>query len=129
MTDPIADMLTQVKNAAHRGRASLVIPHSRIKQEIAEILTKAGYLSAVSQKGKRVKKYLELELAMKGGVARVSDVKRISKPGKRVYYGVSEIRPVREGRGLAVFSTPKGLLSDKQARKEGVGGELLFQIW
>jgi small subunit ribosomal protein S8 len=129
MTDPISDMIIRIKNASLRGKPSLVLPHSKFKAEIADILIKNGYLSNATMKGKRVKKYLELEISYKNGAPKLNEVKRVSKPSKRVYVASKEIRSVREGRGMAVISTPKGLLTDKEARKANLGGELLFQIW
>lgn len=129
MTDPIASFINSVKMAAEKRLPTVTVPHSALKVEIAKVLTKAGYLKSSGVKGKRVKKLLEVELAYKAGVSPISHVRRISKPGKRVYAGVDGINSVREGRGMSVISTPKGILSDKEARKEKVGGELLFEIW
>lgn len=129
MTDPIADMLICIKNASLKSKPSTVVPHSKLKQEIANILIKQGYLKSAEVKGKRVKKYLELTIAYNAGVPKYNDVQRVSKSSRRVYMGAKEIRSVREGRGFSVVSTPKGLLTDKEARKEKVGGEVLFKVW
>ncbi len=119
-----------IKNASRSARTiPVVVPFSGLKLSIAECLKNEGYLSAVTKKAKKGHAVLELELAVKDEMPKVTDVKRISKPSRRVYMGVKEIRPARNGRGITVLSTPKGILTDKQARKEQVGGEALFMIW
>ena len=130
--DPIANMLTSVKNGSRAGLASVLVPYSKVKFAIAQVLLDqkyiAGYKNRPRKKGSDL---LEIELiyAEKDQAARVTEVKRISKPSRRVYMGAKDIRPVRQGHGLLVLSTPKGILSGAQARKELVGGEALFQIW
>lgn len=129
MTDPIGDFLNRMKTSSARKLQTVLVPHSRLKGEIADLLVKSGYLSGAEVKGKRVKKFLEVGLVHSKEASRISGLRRISKPGKRVYVGATEIAPVREGKGMKVLSTPKGLLSDKEARKAKVGGEVLFEIW
>ena len=127
--DQIANMMNMIKNASRVGHEFVVVPHSKIKLSIAECLVKEGYLKAVSKKTKKGFPTLELALSYTDGTPKVSGVDRISKSSCRVYKGVKEIRPTRNGSGLTVFSTPKGILTDKMARKEMVGGEVLFKIW
>ncbi len=128
--DPIANMLVQIKNAGMAGLSSTTIPYSNIKFEIASLLKKEGLLSSVEQKGKKIKKSIELGVVYSNNKApRISNIKRMSKPSRRVYLGVKEIRPVLQGHGIMVLSTPKGILTEKEARKEHVGGEVLFKIW
>jgi len=129
VTDPIADMLIQLKNASRAGKESVVLPGSNLKYEIAKVLEREGYLKAVARRGKKVKKYLYCELSYEGKAPKINDVKRISKPSRRVYVKASELKPVRQGFGLAVISTPAGLKTAKEARKEKVGGEILFTLW
>ena len=130
VTDPIADLIIQIKNAGMVGKSSISLPFSNFKFAVAEKLQKKGYVKAVEKKGKKVKKTLEITLAYdKDGEHVINDVKRISKPGRRMYTSVAEIVPVRYGHGSLILSTPKGVLTDVEARKEGVGGEALFQIW
>lgn len=129
--DKIADMLVMVKNANIVGKDVVVTPYSKYKHSIAQCLLKNGFLKAVNKKtGKDGFPALELELLYKGKKdPKVSHVERVSRPSRRVYFGMSDIRPVRNGYGLLVLSTPKGVLDGKTARKEQVGGEALFKIW
>ncbi|MEK7192605.1 MAG: 30S ribosomal protein S8 [Patescibacteria group bacterium] len=129
VTDPIGDFIIRIKNASARGLASTVVPNSDLKSRIADKLVEVGYLKSASKKGKKVRKYLELELAYKDKLPNVHDVKRISKPGKRIYQGVDELSGVMSGYGVMIVSTPKGIMTDKDARKRKVGGEVLFAIW
>jgi len=128
--DPIGDFINRIKNASKVGIPVVVVPYSRIKEAIANLLKKEGYVGFVNVKGKGVKKALEVGLIKtKEGFQRISDVKRVSTPGRRVYRGFKEIRPVKFGKGSLVLSTPDGIISDKEARKTKVGGEVLFKIW
>jgi small subunit ribosomal protein S8 len=129
VSDPIADLINRLKTAQMAGRPSISVPFSNLKFAIAELLARHGFVGEVSKRGKKVKKYVDLTLKYEEGRPEVSGVKRLSKPSKRVYLGASDIRPVKYGHGLLVLSTPKGLLTDKEARKEKVGGEALFSIW
>jgi small subunit ribosomal protein S8 len=129
VSDPIADFITRLKNASMAGKATVVVPHSKMKQAIAEILLREGFITAFEKKGKKVKKYLEVAVKYEGTKPEVRGVKRVSKLGKRVYFGVRDIRPVKFGQGIMVLSTPRGLMTDREARKEKVGGEALFSIW
>jgi len=129
MTDPISNFIIQIQNASLAGKATVTVPHSNLLLAIAELLVKKGYVKSVSKKGKKVQKFLEVELATIDGRPRVSGVQRLSKPSKRLYRGHDEIYPVKQGYGTLVVSTPKGILSDDEARKEKVGGEILFTIW
>jgi small subunit ribosomal protein S8 len=128
--DTIANMLSGIKNAGKAKKETVIIPFSAFKQELAKSLVEAGYLKA--QHTTKIGAHQGLELVLmydKDGEATIVDVKRISKPSKRVYVGVKDIRPVKFGSGSLFLSTPKGILTDKQARKELVGGEALFEIW
>jgi small subunit ribosomal protein S8 len=127
--DQIANMINMIKNGSRANHESVVVSYSKMKHAIADCLLKEGFLSAVSKKMKRGIPLLELSLAYKDGEPKVNEVKRISKSSCRVYQGVKDIRVTRNGFGLTVLSTPKGILTDKQARKEMVGGEVLFKLW
>jgi small subunit ribosomal protein S8 len=128
--DKIADMLVMVKNANIAGKEGVVTPYSKYKHAIAECLVKNGFLKAAHKKtGKDGFPALELELVYKGKEPKVSHVERVSRPSRRIYFGTNDIRSVRNGYGLLVLSTPKGVLDGKSARKEQVGGEALFKIW
>ncbi len=127
--DQIANMMNMVKNSNRVSRESVVVPFSKLKHSIAECLVKEGFLSSVSKKTKKGMPILELGLVYIEGEPKVIGVERVSKSSRRVYKGVKDIKSTRTGAGLTVLSTPKGILTDKQARKEMVGGEVLFKIW
>lgn len=129
MTDPIGAMLIMVKNAGLASRDTVTVPYSKLKHAIADCLLEEGYIASVSKKTKKEHPVLELGVLFNGKTPRVSDVKRISKPSRRMYMGVKEIRPIRNGSGVLVLSTPKGIMTGKKARKEMVGGEALFMMW
>ena len=130
MTDPIADMITRIKNAVMAGHDTVSVPQSAVKLAIAEKLKQRGLVSDVATHGKGTEKIIELHFARTdAGEPRFSDVRRISKPGRRMYVGAKEIKSVRGGSGSLVVSTPKGILFGDEARKQNVGGEALFEIW
>lgn len=130
VNDPVADLIVRLTNAGAVKHASISVPFSNFKLAIAEKLKDAGYVKTVEKKGKKVKKTLEIGLVYgTDGVHKIQGVKRVSKPGRRLYRSVHEIRPVRYGHGCLILSTPKGIKTDKEARKEKVGGEALFEIW
>ncbi len=118
-----------MKNASLANRPSVSLPYSKMKDAIAQCLKKEGYVSAISKKTKKNFPTLEVELIYIDGMPKIKDVERISKQSRRVYMGMKDIRPVKNGFGLLVLSTPKGIISGKEARKEQVGGEALFKIW
>ena len=128
--DPIGDFIVRLKNAGAVKHESVSLPHSKMKMAVADVLKSAGFVKDVEKRGKKVRKTIHVDLLYKtDGTPRITEVKRISKPGRRVYKGVDEIFPVRYGKGLLVLSTPKGILTGQDARKAGVGGEALFEIW
>ena len=123
-------MLITMKNASMVSKQTVVVPFSKIKYAIAQCLKDAGYIANASKKTEKNNiSVLEIELAYTDAGAKIHDVKRMSKPSRRMYSGVAELRPVKNGHGITVLSTPKGILSDKQAKKELVGGEVLFTMW
>ncbi len=128
--DPIANMINMMKNASNRQLETVVVPFSNIKFAIAECLKNAGFISAVEKKTKKGFPVLEIDLVYdEAGKGKISGVERVSKPSRRMYLGSDEIKPVMNGKGLSVLSTPKGILTGTDARKEHVGGEILFTIW
>lgn len=128
MTDPIADMLARIRNALRALQPEVVVPHSKLKESIARLLKKEGYLSEVTVEGQAVKT-LRLKLKYQGKRGVIEGLRRISKPGLRRYVGVDEIPRVRGGLGVAILSTPAGVMTGAQARKHRVGGELLCYVW
>lgn len=129
VNDKISDVLIRIKNAGRVGKKSIVVPHSKMVLSIAEALLKSGFVSSVTKKGKKIKKTIEIELVYEKGKPKVTYTQRLSKLSQRVYFGYRDIKPVRNGYGLLVLSTPKGIMSGSEARKENVGGEVLFKIW
>ena len=129
VSDPIADFIIQLKNAGAVKKEEVALPYSKLKFAIAEKLAAAGFVGAVEKKGKGVKKTLHVALKYENGRHFIRGVKRISKPGRRLYAGVAEIHPVKFGHGKLVLSTPQGILTDDEARELNVGGEQLFTIW
>ena len=128
--DQIANMINMIKNASLKNHELVVVSHSKIKYSIAECLVKEGYLKSVTKKTKKGFPVIELELAYEeDGEGKVHDASRVSKSSCRVYKGVKDLRSSRGYKGITVLSTPKGILTDKEARKEMVGGEVLFKMW
>ena len=126
--DQIANMLIAIKNGGLVKKTTVTVPHSIMKESIVALLKEEGYIKAFQVEGD-VKKTLVIVLEYKGAHPRIADVKRISKSSKRIYTGVKDISSVKYGHGLSVLSTSKGIMTDKLARKEMVGGEILFTIW
>ena len=129
VTDPIADYLTRIRNAAKAKKVRVEIPASRTKIGLSEILKKLGYIIDYEILDDKKQKKLNIVLKYKNGVPAISGLKRISKPGLRVYRGADKLPKVLNGLGTAVISTPKGLLTDKDARNLLVGGEVMCYIW
>jgi len=127
--DQIANMVNMIKVGNRAEHESITVPYSKIKHAIADCLVKEGFLVSATKKTKKSMPILELGLAYKDGQPRVTGVERVSKSSRRVYKGVKEIKPTRNGFGLTVLTTPKGILTDREARKEMVGGEVLFKLW
>jgi len=128
MTDPISDMLTRLRNGGRALQPHIELPHSRLKENIAQILKREGYVSDVMVDGSAVKK-IKIRLKYNGKKNVIEGMKRISKPGLRKYVGATKIPRVRGGLGVAVISTPEGVMTDVQARKKNLGGELLCYVW
>ncbi|MBU3934520.1 30S ribosomal protein S8 [Patescibacteria group bacterium] len=129
MSDPITDMLNQIRNAQAVAKPEISIPFSRLKYEIVQILIQEGFLGNIKKTFKKDDKMLKITLRYNQDFPAISALKRISKPGQKIYIQASKIRAVRGGRGIAVISTSKGLMTNKKARKEGVGGEVICEVW
>ena len=130
MTDPVADMLTRIRNANTAGHATVDIPASKIKKNIAEILVKAGYIKGYEVVAGETQDIIRV--TMKYGPEKtkvISGIKKISKPGLKVYAKANEVPKVLGGLGIAIISTSSGLVTDKEARKLGVGGEVICYVW
>lgn len=126
VNDPISDLLVRLQNASRVGKTHVLVPFSRMKMAVAEVLAKEGYVA----EGVAKKNFsLHIPLNYKDGRPAIEGIKRLSKPSRRTYLGVRDVRPVKRGHGLLVLSTPKGVMSGAQAREARVGGEALFEIW
>lgn len=128
-TDPIADMLTRINNAVRARKSELVLPFSKFKASLAKLLLKEGFVGGVSE---LTGDHKMLQISLKygpNGEAVLAGIKRVSKPGQRIYLPVDRIPRTNSGYGITVVSTPKGLLTDKDARKSRVGGEIVCQVW
>lgn len=129
VTDPIADMLTRIRNANIKKHVTVDIPASRTKKQIANILLEEGYIQEVQEINNNKQGVIRITLKYVGKEKVISGIKRISKPGLRVYVGCEELPKVLDGLGIAIISTPKGIVTDKTARQLGVGGEVLAFVW
>lgn len=129
VTDPISDFLTRIRNAAKARKPRVDIPSSGLKVNLADILKKQNFIEGYELIEDNKQNILRVQLKYRNGMSAISGLKRISTPGLRVYKSSSELPRVLNGLGVAVISTPKGLLTDKEARKEAVGGEIICHIW
>ena len=123
-------MLTIIRNAQAVKKESVSVPFSKFKMNLAEVLVKEGYIKSVSRRGKKNKKFLSIWLKYDNdGSPAVKHIKRISKPSKRIYLGLRRIFPVQYNSGIHILSTPKGILTNKEAKSQKVGGEVICEIW
>ena len=129
ITDSIGDLIIRLKNANRVGKETVVVSASKLKEAVAKALERAGYVGEVSKK-KKDSRSLEITLIYGAEKApKITDVQRISKPSRRVYQGSKDVKIFKNGFGTTIISTPKGILSDKEVKKEKVGGEVMFKIW
>lgn len=128
LSDPIADMLTRVRNASRAGKFEVSMPSSKMKAAIAETLRDNGYVADFRVEGD-TKKELTIELKYQGGQPVIEDLERVSKPSRRVYAGSDKLPRVLDGLGIAIISTSKGVLTDRAAREQKLGGEVLCYVW
>jgi len=132
MTDPIADMLTRIRNASRARHQKVVVPWSRLKENIVKVLIAEGYLKDQKKVRAAIGAGEELIIQLKFDRENrpiIGGLKRVSTPGRRVYVGASEVTPVRKGLGINILSTPKGILVDREAQRAKVGGELICSVW
>lgn len=129
VNDPVGDMLAQIRNAALARRKSLELPYSRMKMAVAQILHNEGYIGAISKVGEDPKAQLRIELKYNDKLPAVTGMKRVSKPGLRWYINKQMIPTVVGGMGIAILSTPQGVMTGQEAKKRGIGGELLCTVW
>ena len=129
MTDPIADMIIRIKNACMAERKDLVVPHSRVKEAIVKILKDNQYIEDYQLIDQKPQKDIKILLKYVGKLSVITDVKRVSKPGRRIYVKAGEIPQTLNGYGLTILSSNQGIIDDKKARKAKVGGEIICQIW
>jgi small subunit ribosomal protein S8 len=125
MSDPIADLLTRIRNASLVSKSTVSVPFSKEKEAIASVLYQEGYIGKVHSKGEGSKRTLEIQLKYHEGAPVISSINRVSRPGQRVYKKTSDLPKVMGGLGTAIMTTPKGVMTDRQARILGVGGEVL----
>ncbi len=127
--DPISDMIVRIKNASLSKKESVVFPYSKLKLAILDVLFKDGYIKSFGKKGKKIAKFIEVVLVYEDGMPKISGIERVSKTSKRIYTKTKDIKKVKSGLGSLVLTTPKGIMTDKQAKEANVGGEALFKIW
>lgn len=128
MNDPIVDMIIRIKNGYMTKNEQVTVPHSNYRKEVLNVLKKCGYIKDYSILGD-VKKHITIDLIYEKGTAKITDVKVVSKPGRRFYVAYTDLKPVMNGMGHSILSTPKGIMTNGQARRAKTGGELLFMIW
>lgn len=129
MTDPITDMLNQIRNAKAVEKQEILVLFSKLKNEIAMMLCKSGFVKDVKKVAKGKTKMLKISLQYDNGMPAIEGIRRISKPGQRIYVKSMNIRKVRGGFGMSIISTPKGLMTDSEAKKAKLGGEVICEVW
>lgn len=127
--DPIANMLTSIRNAQAARKETVSVPYSKIKMEIAKVLAKEKFIKEADHKGKKVKKTIDMVLNYNEGQPAITSLKRVSKSSRRIYSPSSKIKKVRQGFGFQILSTPKGILTGKEARREKIGGEVICEVY
>ncbi|HKR81819.1 MAG TPA: 30S ribosomal protein S8 [Candidatus Saccharimonadales bacterium] len=128
-TDPIADMLTRIRNAIAVRKNEITLPHSKVKQSVAELLKENGFIADLKVADATVGKSLKIVINETDQNAVITEIARLSKPGRRVYYASRDIPTVKRGRGIVIVSTSKGLMTGDKAKKLGVGGELICKVY
>ncbi|HUD08448.1 MAG TPA: 30S ribosomal protein S8 [Candidatus Saccharimonadales bacterium] len=128
-TDPIADMLTRIRNAVAARKSRITLPHSKMKESIAQLLKTSGFVNDLSVSGSTPDKIITIVINQENNNARINEIVRLSRPGRRQYSSSQEIPVVKRGRGIVVVSTSRGILTGDQAKKLGIGGELICKIY
>ena len=129
LNDPVGDLITRIRNAQLRRRSKLVSPASALRGRVLQVLKDEGYIRDFSEVEKDGRKELEIELKYFEGAPAIHEIQRVSKPGRRVYSAIKDLRLVRNGLGISILSTPKGVMSDQAARDANVGGEVLCEVY
>lgn len=127
--DPISDMIIRIKNASDSKKESVILPYSKLKLAILDCLMKEGFVKSFGKKGKKIAKFIDVVLSYDNGEPMIHGIERVSKTSKRVYSKAKDVRRVRSGMGAMIISTPKGIMTDKMAKEQNIGGETLFKIW
>ncbi|MBR5647779.1 30S ribosomal protein S8 [Candidatus Saccharibacteria bacterium] len=128
-TDQIADLLTRIRNAISAGKTEILVPTSKLKVAIVDILVKNGYLASFEVQDGKPRGILRVVIANPGEIAKINEITKVSKPGRRVYSAAAELPVVKSGRGAVIVSTSKGLMTGREAKKNGLGGEILVRVW
>ncbi len=129
LNDPIGDLITRIRNAQLRGRSTLTSPASTLRVRVLQVLKDEGYIRDFREKANGAHKEIEIELKYFEGSPAIHEIQRVSKPGRRVYSSIKDLRLVRNGLGISIISTPKGVMSDNAAREQNVGGEILCEVY
>jgi small subunit ribosomal protein S8 len=130
INDPLGDLLTRIRNAQMRRQSKVVSPASKLRAHVLDVLIEEGYIRGYTEVTQRAGvKNLEIELKYTNGQPAIREIRRVSKPGRRVYSAVKELQPVKNGLGVSILTTPKGVMSDIRAREENVGGEVLCNVF
>ena len=129
MTDPIADFFNRIRNGYAAKNATVLVPYSKLKEEIARLLEAKRSIAGFEKKGRKIRKFLEVHLRYDGTKPAIRGVKRISRPSRRLYIHAADIRSVRQGFGFLIVSTSKGLMTGEDARKARLGGEIIAEVW
>lgn len=129
LNDPLGDMITRIRNAQQRGKSTVLTPASNLRARVLAVLAEEGYIRGFDEVENQGKKEIEISLKYYEGTPVINEISRVSKPGRRVYSSVKDLRLVRNGLGIAILSTPKGVMSDAAARAQNVGGEVLCTVY
>jgi len=129
MTDPIADMFSRIRNAQAVKKPRILIPHSKIKYSILQLLKESDFIGEIKKFRKKTSRIIEVKLKYEDGVGKISELERISKPSRRLYIKAKDVRPVKRGFGFLILSTPKGIMKSTEARKQNIGGEIIGKVW
>ncbi len=128
-TDPISDMLTRVRNAQAVNKKEVLVPYSDFKYNVIKCIEKEGFVESVIKRKVEREKYINITLKYENNKPTISEIKRVSSPGQRIYSKKKDLRGVKGGRGIFVLSTPKGVMTNKEARSKEVGGEIICEVW
>lgn len=129
LTDPIADMITIIRNGLSASKAEVLVCDSKLKAEILKILKKENFIGDFKKETVDDKGKLKVVLKYKGTTPAITSIRRVSKPGRRIYIGKNKISKIKGGRGKAIISTSRGIMTDQDARKQGIGGEVIIEVW